>query len=562
MNRLQQLFRYLFPPHGLTLDGHKQVSTSREVTTLAASQCSVLYLPLQQHAGSKARLKVAVGERVLRGQCLTWIEPGVSVPVHAPTSGHVLAIEARPVAHPSGLSDTCIVLGPDGLDEADPQGLPPLPDYTQLDDATLRCRICEAGIVGLGGAVFPAAIKLNVKPDVPIRQLIINGAECEPWITCDDMLMRTRADEILAGASLMLQVLASHAPDGKLTCLIGIEDNKPEAIASMQTALMALTLREGRSPPHTLRVVPIPTRYPAGGEKQLIRQLTGQEVPSGGRPADIGMICHNVATARAIYRAVALGEPLMSRYVTVTGDGVTAPANFEVPFGMPVGELVRHAGGMLEPDCTLNMGGSMMGMALHSEQVPVVKATNCIRVLRPLPEQAPDITLPCIRCGRCAEACPMSLLPQQLFWHAHARELEQAEALHLFDCIECGCCTHVCPSHIPLVSYYRFAKADIRSKRTARTLADQARTRHEFREQRLERARRERAEKLARHKAAVKQSPPTERNIPDDSGTAGVAATPPPAADDPRNAAIQAALERAQARKAALTQQEPRESGS
>jgi electron transport complex protein RnfC len=247
-----------------------------------------------------------------------------------------------------------------------------------------------------------------------------------------------------------------------------------------------------------LKVMVVATLYPAGGEKQLIKALTGKEVPSGQRPADIGMICHNVATSRAIYRATVLGEPLISRYVTVTGPGIKEPQNVEVAFGTPISAVVEYAGGYTEQAGQLVMGGPMMGVSLNNDAIPVVKATNCILV-QPAPQKIQE-TLPCIRCGQCAQVCPAGLLPQQLYWYARAKDFEQAEAYKLFDCIECGCCSYVCPSHIPLVDYYRFAKSEVRAQRTAKQKAELARQRHDFHLERLERAKRERAEKLAQHK--------------------------------------------------------------
>lgn len=517
--RLQaaRLLKKLFQPAaGLHLDYQKQPSLQRPVTRIRSVPATELILPLQQHMGNKPVVKVAVGDYVYKGQPVAVADAEMSVPIHATSSGTVTAIEERPIPHPSGLNDLCVVLRPDGKHDRGNSCMEPIPDYAQADEATLRQRICEAGIVGLGGAVFPAAIKLNVRPDVPICTLVINGAECEPYITCDDRLMRDKADEIIAGAQIMLHILKHHAPDQhRQQCLIGIEDNKPEAIAAMQIAA-------DKTADTRIKVVAVPTLYPAGGEKQLIKALTGKEVPSGKRPADIGMICHNVATSRAIYRATVLGEPLISRYVTITGPGIKEPQNVEVAFGTPISAVIDYAGGYTDQAGQLVMGGPMMGVSLNNDVIPVVKATNCILV-QPAPQKTGE-TLPCIRCGQCAEVCPAGLLPQQLYWHARAKDFEQAEAYKLFDCIECGCCSYVCPSHIPLVDYYRFAKSEVRARRQAKQKAGLARERHEFHVERLERAKRERAEKLAKHKKK--------------------------AVSADKKDAIQAALERAKAKKA------------
>ncbi|TXH67846.1 MAG: electron transport complex subunit RsxC [Thiothrix sp.] len=502
-------------------DYHKDQSTQQPVRQLSAAKASELVIPLQQHAGHKPKIIVKAGDFVYKGQCLAKAEGRISVPVHASTSGTIQALEERPIAHPSGLNDLCVILMPDGQDNWGDQRLTPLENYAEASAEVLRERISQAGIVGLGGAVFPSAIKLAVPEPVQLTHLLINGAECEPYITCDDMLMRERASEIITGCLIMLRALHEHAPAQGLNCLIGIEDNKPQAIQAMQTAV-----QQAKDP--RLKLVPVPTQYPTGGERQLIQILTGREVPSSGRPSDIGVLCHNVATARAIYQAVVLGQPLISRYVTVTGKGVAQPQNFEVEFGLSMHSLIQAAGGYTPKAQRLIMGGSMMGMALPTDQIPVVKATNCLWVSE---QEAESPALPCIRCGRCAEACPVNLLPQQLYWHARARNLEKVEQYHLFDCIECGCCAYVCPSHIPLVDYYRYAKADIYAQAEAREKADLARERHDFHQERLERAKREKAEKLAKHKEAAQTK----------TRDAG---------NNDKQAAIQAALERAKAKKA------------
>lgn len=510
------LLKRLFSPGtGIHPEYCKQESLQHPVSRIQPTPDTDLILPLQQHMGNKPEVRVKPGDYVYQGQLIAAAEGDVSVPIHAPDSGTIIAIEDRPIPHPSGLNDECIILRPDGQHQRGDSGMEPIADYRLADEEVLRQRICEAGIVGLGGAVFPAAIKLKVRPQIPINTLVINGAECEPYITCDDMLMRNKADEIIAGAQIMLHILRNHADEhGKQHCLIGIEDNKPEAIAAMQAAV-------DKTHDPRLKVVTVPTVYPAGGEKQLIQALTGKEVPSRQRPADIGMICHNVATARAIYRATVLGEPLMSRYVTVTGPGIKTPQNIEVAFGTPIAVLAEHAGGYTEQAAQLVMGGPMMGVALTNDAIPIVKATNCVLIQ---PQAKQEQAMPCIRCGRCAEVCPANLLPQQLYWYASAKDFERTEAYQLFDCIECGCCSYVCPSHIPLVDYYRFAKSEVRAQRVAKQKSELARERHDFHIERLERAKRERAEKLAQHKKK--------------------------AVSADKKDAIQAALERAKAKKA------------
>lgn len=476
-------------PGGLHLPGYKEESTSLPV--IPALLPRFLTLPLQQHIGEAAKPLVKAGERVLKGQMIARAQGYVSVPLHAPSSGTVVEIGDRPVPHPSGLSGACIVIETDGLEQW--IALQPVTNYREQNPSHLRNLIREAGIVGLGGAGFPSFIKLNPGPGNVIDTLILNGAECEPYITCDDMLMRERPEEIIAGMLIMRHALQAR------TCLIGVEDNKPEAIEALNRALFKLRAQ------NDIQVVVTPTRYPEGGEKQLVQVLTGKEVPSNGLPLHIGVVCHNVATARALYRALEYGEPLLSRYVTVTGSGVATPRNLDVLIGTPMRELIAFCGGAA---ARLMMGGPMMGFATHPD-VPVIKTTNCLlteTATTPPPVQAP--ALPCIRCGACAEVCPVSLLPQQLYWHARAKDFTKAQEYNLFDCIECGCCTAVCPSHIPLVQFYRYAKTEIAHQEREKRKADIARERHDFRLQRLERDKAERAARHEQKKAALTKAQP------------------------------------------------------
>jgi electron transport complex protein RnfC len=500
-------------PGGLHLDGHKSVSTQQPVTRMPLVDEYVL--PLSQHIGEASKPVVKVGDQVLKGQRIATARGYISVPLHAPTSGTITAIEKHNIPHPSGLQAECIVLKADGKDTWCKRK--PIDDYMVMDRSELRNRIRDAGIVGLGGAGFPSFIKLNAKPDVTVETLILNGAECEPWITCDDMLMREQATAIVTGAGIMAHVL--HCAE----TLIGIEDNKPEAIEALRTAAADTDIQ----------IVTIPTRYPAGGEKQLIYTLTGREVPSNGLPLDIGVICHNVATAAAVYHAIYEGRPLISRIVTVTGPGVESACNFDVLVGTPMQDVLVHAGVSSEQLAEVLMGGPMMGFALHSLDAPVIKTTNCLLASRA--EDIPDMEAarPCIRCGQCADACPAVLLPQQLYWYARARNFDKTREYHLFDCIECGCCAYVCPSNIPLVQYYRFAKTEIAQQERDKQQSDKARARHEFREDRLEREKRERAEKRKQRASALKPSSPKQTG------------------EDAKKAAIMAALERAKKKKAA-----------
>ncbi len=461
---------------GVHLEGHKAVSTVLPIADMPLLPRYVV--PLRQHIGEPARAVVELGQRVLRGELIGRPEGYVSVGVHAPTSGRVVAVEPRPVAHPSGLMDLCVIIEADGEDRAvDPTPL----DWHRMDPSALRNRLREMGLAGLGGAVFPSFIKLNpgAKRHIPI--LILNGAECEPWITCDDMLMRERASEILLGAHVMRHMLGAER------VLVGIEDNKPQALACMAEAAAG----------SDVEVVAVPTVYPAGGGKQLTYTLTGRITPSKGLTTDVGVQVFNVGTAYSLYRAVYLGEPLISRVVTVTGH-VGTPRNLEVRLGSPIADVLQAAGGALSGATGEVIGGPMMGFDLHDASAPVTKAVNCILVknaeLFP-PKPAP---MPCIRCGECARACPVELQPYELYWYARHRDFGKTQSYSLFDCIECGCCSYVCPSHIPLVDFYRFAKSEVWAREREKQAADLARERHEFRTFRLEREKQEKAQRLAK----------------------------------------------------------------
>lgn len=480
----------LFPFHGGLKTVRHKTESNREAVRASALPPR-LTVPLRQHIGAIAKPLVQAGDRVLKGQMIGQPDGYISAGVHAPTSGRVAAVEQRPVPHPSGLPDWCVVIDSDGEDRwIDRQPV----DYRRLHPSELRNALRNAGVVGLGGAAFPSAVKLNLSGHCEhLQTLILNGAECEPWITCDDRIMRERAAEIVAGLDVMAHVLEPRE------VLIGIEDDKPEAIAAM-TAACAET---------GYQVRPVPTRYPSGSVKQLVKLLTGKETPVDGLPVDVGVQCFNVATAYTIHRAVDFGEPVISRIVTVTGR-VNQPQNIEALLGTPFAELVDQSGGYRDEIQRLIMGGPMMGFALHSDEVPVTKATNCI-LAAGAAELAPEQpAMPCIRCGACVDACPADLLPQQLYWHARAKEFDKAQDYHLFSCIECGCCSFVCPSRIPLVQYYRYAKNEIWAQEKEKQKAELARQRHQARQERLEREKQEREAKL-RQKTPPRAEPVAEK---------------------------------------------------
>jgi electron transport complex protein RnfC len=465
-----ELFRF---PGGVKPAAHKRETAGAPIA--AAPLARLLVVPFRQSATGAAAIRVRAGEKVLKGQIVGAAEGPFDAAVHAPTSGTVIGIEARMLPHPSGLAAPCALIEPDGAETWIERA--PLDPY-RADAETVRARIRAAGIVGLGGAAFPSHVKTRPRIDT----LIVNGAECEPWITCDDRLMRERADDIVAGARILGRLM------GAQRILFGVEDNKPEAAQALGAALAECASA-------SCAVASVPTLYPAGGEKQLIRALTGIAVPYGRLGPDFGVQCFNVGTAYAVARAVLHGEPLISRIVTLAGN-FARPGNFEVAIGTPIDDLLSLGGPLADTD-RIVMGGPMMGFPLPDRSAPVVKATNCLLATSPalFPPAPPE--MPCIRCGACTRACPMILQPHELYWYARAKNFGKAQEYHLFDCIECGCCAYVCPSHIPLVDYYRFAKAEIRARERDKTAADRARARYEFRQFREERDQAEKAARLA-----------------------------------------------------------------
>ena len=496
-----------------------------------------LTLPLRQHVGNLPKIKVQVGDYVQKGQMLAEAEGTVSAAIHAPTSGIVSAIDEQIIPHPSGLPDLCISLIPDGKEtwgELRPT------DWRNTDKKELVNKLRASGIVGLGGATFPTHIKLRSNGTSNVHTLIINAAECEPYITCDDMLMRERADDIINGIAIVQYIL------GAQKSIIGIEDNKEEAITAMTNACIS-------AEQETITVKVVPTLYPSGDARRLIHLLLGTEIPSDKRSTDVGIQVFNVATVLAIYRYFEFGEPSISRIVTMTGN-VVKPQNFEVLFGTPLMSLVKATGAVKEDTTHFIMGGPMMGFDLPNTQVPITKAANCIIAAAPNLFAAPPPAMPCIRCARCAEACPVNLQPQELYWFSKSNNFESARDYNLFDCIECGCCTYVCPSNIPLVQYYRYAKSEIIAADKATSAADLARERNDFRLARIEREKLERAQKHAERAQLAKES--KSDLMLDDSVVAAHTITETPSTDPAldKKAIIAAAIERAKAKKLAATE--------
>jgi len=474
---------------GLRLPAHKKASTAEPVKDVPIP--AQLILPIEQHVGEPAQPVVGIGDRVLKGQLVAEPDGEMGAPVHASSSGTVVAIERWPVARRHGDKAPCIIIECDGQDEAIADT--PIDDYESLAPAELLLRILDGGIVGLGGAVFPTAQKLMQARTCETEYLILNGVECEPYISCDDVLMRERAPEVLKGAQILMHALQID------TCYVAVESDKPAAITRLGEVLAELD---------DARIVlkQVPTIYPSGGEDQLVQLVTNREVPSGGLPTDVGCLVQNVGTAAAVADWILQGEPLISRVTTITGDGVAAPTNVRARIGTTIEKAVKYAGGYTDQAKHLVIGGPMTGKSVTTDEVPLVKASNCVLVLGDSPRAGGE--LPCIRCGECAAVCPVQLLPQQLFWYTCADDEKKLREFGLIDCIECGCCDLVCPSHIPLTADFRMAKGRIRELADEKARAERARHRFEARNERLEREQQEREAELTRQKESAKAAGP------------------------------------------------------
>ncbi|MCR8547476.1 electron transport complex subunit RsxC [Salipiger sp. P9] len=447
---------------------------------------ALLRLPLQQHIGAPAEPLVARDDHVLKGQLIARARGPISANLHAPTSGRVIAVGPFPAPHPSGLPVPTITLRPDGADRWAPR-LPRLrPEDAEPEE--IAARVAEAGIVGMGGATFPAAVKLTLRDRYRLHTLIINAAECEPYLTCDDRLLRERAEEVADGAGIMARAL------GVTKIIVAIESNKPAAAAAMRRHNLGLG--------HPVQVRVVATQYPMGSEKHLVRAVTGRETPARALTAELGIVVHNSATAQAVHLAVRYGEPLLSRVVTVSGRGVARPANVQALLGTPVADLLAHCGGLTEDPDRLLLGGPMMGQPIRSPRVPVVKGTNGVLALTRAETRKAE-TMPCIRCGACVRACPCGLTPFELNARIQAGDLEGAAAVGLLDCVSCGCCSYICPSNIPLVQGFSFAKGKLAETESRKHQQEETRRLAAARTAREEAIAEAKRAAMARHKAQM-----------------------------------------------------------
>ncbi len=470
---------------GIHPESHK-VTTTKPIRYIPVPKR--LYVQVQQHVGAPAEPQVEIGQHVYKGQLLAHSQGMISAPVHAPSSGTVVDIGDFTAPHPSGLPVRTIIIETDGKDEwlAD---LKPEADPLQMTPEEISARVGAAGIVGLGGATFPSAVKLKQSVKSTVNTFIVNGSECEPYLTCDDRLMQERAEAIIDGTKIVLHATKIEQ------AFIAVEDNKPVAIAALAEAAKNIG---------NITVVAVPALYPMGSAQHLIKAVTGKEVPADGRSSDVGLLVHNVGTVYAIHRALRFGEPLVSRVITVSGGAVNEPCNVEVPIGALLSDVVNACGGVKETAERLLMGGPMMGQIMPSLDVPVVKGTCGILALthNELPAEEPT---PCIRCGRCVDACPCGLMPLEMAAHARVGNFDKVVDYGLIDCISCGSCSYVCPSHIPLVHYFNYAKGEITMKQQEKHKAQEQRRLIEQKNQRLAKEAEAKAAAAAKRKAEAEQ---------------------------------------------------------
>ncbi|MFK8011684.1 MAG: electron transport complex subunit RsxC [Marinicellaceae bacterium] len=473
---------------GLKLKHHKNDSLQNGLSRISIPD--KLLISLRINRGNIAKPIVKVGENVLKGQIIAVPDNKFASYIHASSSGQVTAIEKRSTASPDADIAPVIEITNDGKDEWIALNVESTINQELINEYSaddIISAIYQGGLVGLGGAGFPTHLKYkhnqqNHTQISKIDTLIINGAECEPYISCDEQLMIDYSSELIFGSLLMMKA------SGASQAVFAIEDQVGGIKSLLESKLLEMNISQ-------IIVIKVPTIYPAGGEKQLIKVLTGLEVPSGGLPLDLGMIVQNVGTIKALFDFVTSHKPLVERIITVAGDAVNKAQNFIVPIGTPIKFLLEQAQSDFSAMDRIIIGGPMMGYAMPDIEIGIDKTSNCVLALTKKNTQHHGETMPCIRCGECVNVCPSELLPQQLHWYINGGNLEKAREHHLFDCIECGACAWVCPSQIKLVDYYRFAKSELKYLDYKRDKADNAQLRHEQREARLIRLKQERIDK-------------------------------------------------------------------
>lgn len=419
---------------------------TEKLPLVTAEMPKTVVIPLQQHIGAPCEPAVNVGDQVKLGQMIGEPKGFVSAPVHSSVSGKVVAIEKR--NHPGGGSVLSVVIENDGMDILD-ESVKPKGALDHLTAADIKNIMRDAGLVGMGGATFPVQVKFSPPPDKPIDTVILNGAECEPYLTSDHRLMVEDSGSVIFGLKAMMK--AAGVDKG----YIAIESNKPDALKAVFDAAQG---------DESIEVISLKTKYPQGAEKQLIKACTGREVPSGGLPMDCGVIVNNVGTAAALADAIMTGMPLVKRVVTVTGSGVKEPKNLVVRIGTLFSDVIEQCGGLAEDTGKVIQGGPMMGIAQYTLDVPVIKGTSGILVLREKDLELKPVS-PCIKCARCVDACPIGLLPTKLEAFAEKGMLQEADEYHVTDCIECGSCSFICPAKRPLVERIRLAKAQVMAEK-------------------------------------------------------------------------------------------------
>jgi electron transport complex protein RnfC len=451
--RLLNYFRGEAFQRGVHPPAAKEATAERKIRRLPFPPRVIV--PLSQHIGKAPRAIVRIGQEVVRGQPVARSEDWLSVPHHAPLSGIVEAIELRPTAR-GPWTQSIVIRAHPGASQEDGWGI--AKDLDQATPSDLLQAIWDSGMVGLGGAAFPTHAKLSVPKQAHVHTLVVNGCECEPFLTCDHRVMVEEADYLVQGIRYAMRVT------GAVRAIVGIEDNKPDAVYAVNQAILRAEVTEGE-----IHAEPVPTKYPQGSEKMLMMALFGVEIPSGSLPVSLGMVVNNVGTLAALGRLLPLGQALTERVVTVTGPGVARPGDYRIPLGTPLKFVLEYAGAAAADldSRQVILGGPMMGQAIASLDVPITKGVSGVLVFRHQDMLANDgrKTYPCIKCGECVESCPMGLNPSALGMLASKREYEvMGSDFHLGDCFECGCCTYVCPSNIPLVQQFRVAKQILRER--------------------------------------------------------------------------------------------------